>query len=211
MRPLLLTFDVFGTLIDWQTGLSAALAEQHHQLTDKDFERVLAAQEADEAGTFQPYAEIMAASLQRALGLSADEAKAVAEGIGKWPLFPDARDALRRLKGVAQVVAMTNSDCVNGEQVQVQLGFPLTDWVCAEQVKVYKPALAFWQKVSDRLGVAPGPQWWHASAYADYDLKPAKEFKLTTVFVQRPHCRPGAADLQVADLTELADRAEKES
>ena len=49
MRPLLLTFDVFGTLVDWQTGLCADLAVHGYHLTDKDFQRVLAAQEVDEA------------------------------------------------------------------------------------------------------------------------------------------------------------------
>src|SRR4051794_26556176 len=88
MRPILLTFDVFGTLIDWRAGLAAALAERNHRLDDKDFERVLAAQEADEAGQFRTYTEITAASLKRALGLSAAEADEIAQGIGMWPLYP---------------------------------------------------------------------------------------------------------------------------
>jgi FMN phosphatase YigB (HAD superfamily) len=104
---------------------------------------------------------------------------------------------------------MTNSDRAHGEQLQEQLGFPLTDWVCAEEVRVYKPSVAFWHAVAGRRGVTPGPHWWHVSAYADYDLQTAGRLGLTTVFVARPHARPGQADHQVADLGQLAALVEQ--
>jgi FMN phosphatase YigB (HAD superfamily) len=47
--------------------------------------------------------------------------------------------------------------------------------------------------------------WWHVSAYADYDLRAARELGLTCVFVQRPHSRPGPVDVSVTDLAALAD------
>jgi hypothetical protein len=50
--------------------------------------------------------------------------------------------------------------------------------------------------------------WWHVSAYADYDLRTARELGLTCVFVQRPHSRSGAADVTVPDLTALAEIVE---
>jgi 2-haloalkanoic acid dehalogenase type II len=208
MTPTLLTFDVFGTLVDWRAGLRADLAPHGIDLTDREFEHVLAAQEVDETGPFLSYAEIAAESLTRALGVSARVADPIGRNVGKWPLYPDSAAALRRLLARARCVAMTNSDRVHGEQVQEQLGFKLTDWVSAEEVGVYKPAVAFWEKVAARLGVAPGPAWWHVSAYADYDLDTARGFGLTTVFVARPHARPGAADVAVRDLTELAGRIE---
>ena len=208
MKPTLLTFDVFGTLVDWRAGLRTDLAAHGRALSDDDFERVIAAQEADEAGPFRTYREITAASLVRGLGLEAAAADVIGQGVGRWPLYPDTRDALRELASLAPCVAMTNSDRAHGEQVQEQLGFRLTDWVCAEEVRVYKPAVEFWRKVAARLGVAPGPAWWHVSAYADYDLETARGYGLTTVFVARPHSRDGAADLRVPDLTELAVRVE---
>jgi len=209
MQPLLLTIDVFGTVVDWQTGLAAALASPGITLTDKDFERILAAQEVDETGPFHTYREITARSLKRALGLSVEIGDAIGRDVGKWPLFPDAREALRRLLAVTRCVAMTNSDRLHGDQVREQLGFPLTDWVCAEEVRLYKPRVEFWQKVSNRLGVAPGKQWWHVSAYADYDLETARGYGLTTVWVERPHARRGEAEVRVKDLVELADQVEK--
>ena len=62
-----------------------------------------------------------------------------------------------------------------------------------------------------RRGVSFGPHWWHVSAYADYDLETARGLGLTTVFVERPHARPGRAEIRVRDLGELARRAEGEA
>ena len=55
-----------------------------------------------------------------------------------------------------------------------------------------------------RVGIEPGPHWWHASAYADYDLATANRLGQTTVFVKRPHARPSDATYSVNNLTELA-------
>jgi 2-haloacid dehalogenase len=125
---------------------------------------------------------------------------------GNWPLFPDSREALRRMKRIAALAATTNSDRAHGEQVQAQLGFRLDAWICAEEVRAYKPDRRIWDAVAQRLGRPFDRSWWHVSAYADYDLRTARELGLTCVFVQRPHSRAGDADLRVPDLTALADR-----
>src|SRR5262245_24549003 len=134
MRPTLLTFDVFGTIIDWRSGLRSDLTALGRELTDSDFERVLAAQEADESGPFRTYREITAASLIDTLDLAPVAADTIGQNVGRWPLFPEARAALKELLALAPCVAMTNSDRAHGEQVQEQLGFRLSDWVCAEEV-----------------------------------------------------------------------------
>jgi FMN phosphatase YigB (HAD superfamily) len=138
-----------------------------------------------------------------ALGIDRAAADAIGQNVGRWPLFPDTRDTLKELLALAPCVAMTNSDRLHGEQVQEQLGFRLSDWVCAEEVRVYKPRPEFWHAVAARRGVAPGPAWWHVSAYADYDLQTTKDLGLSGVFVARPHSRPGPATHQVVDLREL--------
>ena len=204
MTPTLLTFDIFGTVVDWRAGLRTDLATHGLELGEEDFDRVVDAQGVDQAGPFRTYREITAASLVRVLGLGPAAADAVGRNVGRWPLFPDSREALRRLLRLAPCVAMTNSDRTHGDQFQEQLGFPLNDWVCAEEVRVYKPSAAFWHAVAGRRGVSPGPHWWHVSAYADYDLQTAGRLGLTTVFVARPHARQGLANRQVADLGQLA-------
>jgi 2-haloacid dehalogenase len=205
MKPTLLTLDVFGTVVDWRGGLRRDLEALGVGLSDADFERVIDAQGIDEAGPFRSYREITAASLAKALGLAPGAADAVGAGVGRWPPYPDSAAALRRLMAVVPCVAMTNSDRAHGEQVQEALGFRLSDWVCAEDVRLYKPRAEFWRLVGERRGVEPGPHWWHASAYADYDLETTRRLGLTSVFVRRPHCRPGPADQVVPDLAALAD------
>lgn len=205
--PALFTFDIFGTVVDWRRGLALDLAAAGHDLADADFERVVDAQGADEQAGFRPYREITARSLVNELGLETAQAERIGKGLGRWPLFADAAPGLRALLALAPCVAMSNSDREHGAAVQRTLGFELSHWFCAEDVGVYKPSREFWHAVSQRLRAPFGASWWHVSAYADYDLVAARELGLTTVFVQRSHCRPGQADYHVQDLLELAGHA----
>lgn len=104
---------------------------------------------------------------------------------------------------MAPCAAMTNSDRCHGEDVQAELGFRLDAWLCAEDVETYKPDPEFWHRMGRLRRVEPGADWWHVSAYADYDLQAANDLGLTTVLVRRPHARPGAASHVVDGLAEL--------
>jgi 2-haloalkanoic acid dehalogenase type II len=205
-RPTLLTFDIFGTVLDWRRGLRQSLRRRGSELRDVDFDRVIDAQASIEQGPFRPYASVVASSLVRVLGLPPHTARAIGAEAGTWPLYPDAREALRRLRQAAPCVATTNSDQAHGRQAQRELGFDLDGWITAEEIRCYKPDPAFWRHVAARRGTGFGRGWWHVSAYADYDLGTARRLGLTSVFVARPHARPGPADLHVRDLAELAAR-----
>jgi FMN phosphatase YigB (HAD superfamily) len=85
------------------------------------------------------------------------------------------------------------------------MGLAWADWLCAADAGCYKPRREFWYAASRRRDTPLGPWWWHVSAYADYDLEVARGLGLTTVYVERPHRRPGAADLVVPHLGALAD------
>jgi len=205
-QPTLLTFDIFGTVLDWRRGLRESLRRRGSELRDVDFDRVIDAQASIEQGPFRPYASVVASSLVRVLGLPPHTARAIGAEAGTWPLYPDAREALRRLRQAAPCVATTNSDQAHGRQAQRELGFDLDGWITAEEIRCYKPDPAFWRHVAARRGTRFGRGWWHVSAYADYDLGTARRLGLTSVFVARPHARPGPADLHVRDLAELAAR-----
>ncbi len=205
MAPRLLTFDVVGTVLDWRRGLAEALAVDGRGLRPGDFDRLIDRQgELEREAPFRTYREITARSLVDVLRLEPAAADRIGRDVGRWPAYPDAAPALRRLMRVAPCVAMTNSDRAHGAQVQAALAFELSSWICAEEVRCYKPDPGFWHAVSARLGVEPGPDWWHVSAYADYDGEVASSLGLTAVFVDRPHSRPGPAAHRVADLLELA-------
>ena len=202
MSIALLTFDVFGTVLDWRRGLREALGGP---VSDSDFDRIVDRQGALEQEPFRPYVEIVAQSLVEEVGVDPARAAAIAGAAGSWPLFEDSREALRRLRAVAPCAAITNSDLRHRGQIEAQLGFPLDGWICAEEVRAYKPDRQMWQAAAKRMGVAPGREWWHVSAYADYDHRTARSLGLSCVFVRRPHARSGPADLAVGDLAELAD------
>jgi 2-haloacid dehalogenase len=197
MKPTLVTFDIFGTVVDWRAGLG-----------ERDFDRIVDVQGDLEQLRFRTYAEIVAESLVRVRRLDVVTAARIGAEAGKWPLFPDSREALRRIRRVSPCAATTNSDRAHREQVQAQLGFALDGWICAEEVRAYKPDRRIWEAASRTMGRPFDRSWWHVSAYGDYDLRTARELGLTCVFVQRPHSRPGPADLTVRDLAALADAVE---
>jgi 2-haloacid dehalogenase len=197
VQPSLLTFDIFGTVLDWRAGLG-----------DRDFDRLVDVQGELEQERFRGYAEIVAESLVRVRGIDVVSAARTGAEAGTWPLFPDSREALRRLQRKAKLAAITNSDRAHGEQVQAQLGFRLDGWICAEEVRAYKPDRRMWDAASRKLGKPFDRSWWHVSAYTDYDLRVARDLGLTCVFVGRPHSRPGPADVTVPDLAALADLIE---
>jgi len=208
-----MTFDIFGTVLDWQRG---------HGLPGADFDRVMDRQGELERERFRPYREIVAQSLMEAAGfarrraetegrsigdeldMDPEEAARYGEQAGTWPLFADSAAALRELRKVAPCAAITNSDLAHRPQIEAQLGFPLDGWICAEEERTYKPDPHMWRAASRRIGVPFSKEWWHVSAYADYDHATARALGLTCVFVQRPHSRPGPADLTVRDLAALA-------
>jgi 2-haloalkanoic acid dehalogenase type II len=206
MKPALITFDVFGTIIDWRSGLLADLEKAGVPCSDALFDQIIAAQAKAEQRQFRTYREITSASLVEAVGLDPSVADAIGAQVGRWPLYPDAREALRLLQRTVPCMALTNSDKTHREQVQEQLGFSLSDWLCAEEVRVYKPNAAFWRAAAAHRQIQLGKDWWHASAYADYDLRTAASLGLTTVFVERPHSLAGTADHRVRDLDELVAR-----
>jgi 2-haloacid dehalogenase len=206
VRPALFTFDVFGTVLDWREGLRASLAVRGRVLGEGELDRIVDRQGAlEQEPPFRTYRDVVARSLVDVLGLPPDDADAVGREAGTWPLFLDSRAALLRLQRRAPCVAMTNSDRAHGLDVQGQLGFRLSRWLCAEAVGVYKPDPAFWRAAAAATGAALGPAWWHVSAYGDYDLRVARRLGLTTVLVHRPHRRVAAADVVVPDLRALAD------
>jgi FMN phosphatase YigB (HAD superfamily) len=104
-------------------------------------------------------------------------------------------------------MALTNSDRSHGEDVQRSLGFRLSHWLSAEEAGVYKPDEAFWRRASEIVGIPFGPDWWHVSAYGDYDLTAARRLGLTCVLIPRAHHRVGPFDVTAPDLVALAEIA----
>ena len=217
-----LTFDCYGTLIDWETGLLTALQAilAPHGIT-ADGERLLALYGELEAkaehGPYRSYREILVAvlpALAGRLGVRASEAEAAqfADSVGDWPAFADTPAALAALKTHFKLAIVSNVDDDLFERSAKKLGVSF-DWiVTAQQVRSYKPSLENFRQALARIGLPIGDIL-HVAQSLYHDHVPAKQLGLETVWVNRRHGRPGAGatppaaampDLEVPDLATLA-------
>jgi 2-haloacid dehalogenase len=217
-----LTFDCYGTLIDWERGilnaLQPVLAPRGVEMGEEELLELYARHEAElEAGPYLPYREVVAGSLRRLaadLGheLADEEAAAFAAAVGDWPAFPDTAASLRHLQGRFGLGVITNCDRDLFARSNLRLGVTL-DWVVtAEDAGAYKPSLAPFELAFATVD-APRERILHVAQSLFHDHVPAKELGLTTVWVDRRHDREGFGatpeavaepDLIVPDMVSLA-------
>jgi 2-haloacid dehalogenase len=199
-----LSFDCYGTLIDWETGIAAVLrpwAEGHGlDMTDEQLLRAYSAHEADAEQTHptELYPQILARSM-RALGemlgvpVSDDEAESLAVSVPGWPAFPDSAQALERLGRRYQLVILSNVDRHSFAGSSEKLGVTFTSILTAEDIGSYKPSPRNFEALErevDRLGVARG-KLLHVAQSLFHDHVPAKAAGLHTVWINRRHAKPG--------------------
>jgi len=218
-----LTFDCYGTLIDWETGILDALTPvlQRHGIraTPADVLALYAEHEAAiEAGRFEPYRNVLRLVMSRIAGdlgfaPSVEELDVLSDSAGRWPAFADTTDSLRRLAQRFRLAVISNVDDEIFEDTRKLLGVDFVAVITAQQVGSYKPSRANFHRALERLAVAPR-QVLHVAQSLYHDHVPAKELGIATVWVNRPSLRPGvgvapavhaAPDLEVPDLRSLAD------
>lgn len=202
------TFDCFGTLIDWQRGQTLALAKLPSLAAHASrLEEIMQARgpiEIElEAGPWMPYREILARSIQRAcqqvcgVKLSEDEADAFAASQPHWPPFADTVAALQQLAQLTTVGLLSNCDHdVLLQTAQSQLQTDVQLFVSAEQVRSYKPAHGHWHRAVGELSCTPADVL-HVSFTRHYDLNPAHELGFPLGFLQR-YQTPTPTELPIA-------------
>jgi len=221
-----LTFDCYGTLIDWETGILAAL---HRALDgggadlpgdDALLESFGRHEAATEAGPYLPYREVLGRVLRgiaAEVGFEPDDA-AVAEfggSVADWPAFPDSAAALASLHERFKLGVITNCDDDLFAASARRLGLEF-DWVItAQQARRYKPNPRGFELAFERIGLPPR-RILHVAQSLYHDHVPAKRLGLSTVWVDRRHDRPGSGatppaaatpDLVVPDMATLATLA----
>lgn len=203
-----LTFDCYGTLIDWETGLTDAfrpILEAHGVALDREdvLTRFARHEAAAEAGDYRRYTDVLAAGLHGVaaeLGFSPndDEVALFSRSVEAWPAFPDSVDALARLKTRFRLGVITNCDDDLFAASNRRLGVDF-DWiVTAEQVGAYKPSEANFLVAFERLGL-PRDRIVHVAQSLFHDHVPAKQLGLKTVWIDRRHDRPGSGATPPAD------------
>ena len=213
-----LTFDCYGTLVDWRSGLLQAVrSHSAARYSSLDEERFLADRQREEqslqAGPFRPYRQVVALSVQRALQhqqlrLPEEEAAAIASTVGTWKPFPDTVKALKILGTGRALDIVSNVDAEDMERTRAQIGVPLDVVVTADQVRSYKPGLAHYYQVLQELDL-PREKVLHVAQSLYHDIEPAGRMDLDTVWVNRlDETLPDdpAPLTQVPDLATLAAR-----
>ncbi|HUH72507.1 MAG TPA: HAD hydrolase-like protein [Mycobacterium sp.] len=201
---LALSFDCYGTLIDWETGIAAVLAPwaREHDL-DIDDERLLAAYGHHETRIegetpTAPYPEIVAQSMiavGKDLGVpvSRAEAERLGASVPDWPGFPDSHEALASLAEHYKLFVLSNVDRASFRGSNQRLGVSFTEIITAEDVGSYKPSArnfgVLLAQAAER-GIA-SDQLLHVSQSLFHDHVPAKAAGLATVWINRRHDRPG--------------------
>jgi 2-haloacid dehalogenase len=219
-----LTFDCYGTLVDWETGLRDALLPvlRAHaiSLADQGVLELYARLEASlESGGYLPYREILGRIVDgfgQELGFvpSAEERLALVNSIRDWPPFPDTTAALRQLKTRFKLGVISNID---DDLFTSRLGVEL-DWlVTAQQAGAYKPSPRPFELALERMGV-PRSAVVHVaqSVYHDHDHVPAQKLGLRSIWINRRAGQPGSGatpsaeaspDLELPTMAALAEVA----
>ena len=210
------SFDCYGTLIDWQSGARAAV-DAIPELDGLDREALIARRievELDvEHEYYRPYDQVLAISIQRTaadfgVDLSAESAQSFADSIAHWPPFQDASGFLRRLATVGTPLAILSNVTRASLGVSVRkLGAHFDQLVTAEDVRSYKPDHDHWRALYESRGISPVQQL-HIAGSIAHDIRPASELGAKTIWVRRAH-EPipddVAPDLIVQSLAELGD------
>ena len=218
----ILTFDCYGTLINWEAGILPTL---HHILSAHskhiddatllklygDFEL------RAEQPPFKPYRQVLGSVVRQfgdELGFTptAEEIRSLAESLPTWKPWPDTVAALRQLKTRFRLAILSNVDDDLFEGTQPQLEVVFDEVVSAQQARAYKPSLELFELALRRIK-APAHRVLHVGQSIYHDVVPAQALGLATVWVNRPSARPGVGavisadarpDMTVTSLEELA-------
>ena len=199
-----LSFDCYGTLIDWEAGIAAVLgpwAREHGLGLDDEALLTAYANHEARAEAETPaalYPEILAASfhaLAAELGapLSEQEAQRLAVSVPSWPAFPDSHRALVSLAERYRLIILSNVDRASFAASNARLGVNFDAIVTAEDVGSYKPSPRNFEALMQRaaaLGIGSG-RLLHVAQSLFHDHVPAKRAGLRTVWINRRHDRPG--------------------
>ena len=217
-----LTFDCYGTLIDWEAGILAALRAPlaAHSIVDADdalLESFARHEAAVEAGPYLPYREVLGGVLEAMLaerGATAEAGERAVFGgsVADWPAFPDSPAALATLHERFKLGVITNCDDDLFAASEARLGTTFDYLVTAQQAKRYKPNPRGFELMFERVGLPPA-RILHVAQSLFHDHVPAKRLGLSTVWVDRRAGRAGSGatppadaspDLVVPDMATLA-------
>jgi 2-haloacid dehalogenase len=209
--PGWITFDCYGTLVDWNRGITAAMesvAPGRGAELRALYERVEPEVQAERP--FRRYREVLAEGLRRSarivgIELVAGDDRALAASLAEWPVFDDVGPSLGALHDAGyRLAVLSNVDpdlfAATRERLPVEIDLVVT----AADVESYKPGLAHFERFRELSGAVPG-EWVHAARSWFHDIVPAHRLGVPSVWVNRDHGSedPGLATVVIPDLMTL--------
>jgi 2-haloalkanoic acid dehalogenase type II len=216
-RPYdIITFDCYGTLIDWESGISAAFL-QAARADNRELERdaVLQAyarlEPVVQAEAYRRYREVLTETARRVAGelgwqLPEGQAGFLAESLPQWQPFPDTNPAMERLSAAGYrlgILSNVDDDLLAGTLRHLRAPFELL--ITAQQVGSYKPAPGHFLTARKQIG---DRRWLHAAQSYFHDVVPARALGIPTAWINRK-CEAasdgGRPTRELNTLAELAD------
>lgn len=204
------TFDVYGTLIDWRSGIGSELARiWPDEDGDRLLERYHELEPQVEEGRAIPYRDVLAETLallasEEGLGLPPGEEGALGDSLPSWRPFPEVPGALAELRSTGfKLVPLSNTDPEFLAASFDRIGVPIDGQVTASEAGSYKPAPGHWERFFERYGV-DRERHVHVAASLFHDIEPASRLGLRAVWINRLGEKselPRAAELR--DLSRL--------
>ena len=199
-----LSFDCYGTLIDWETGIASVLApwakDAGLELSDEELLEAYAENEAriEKDSPAMLYPEVLAEAFRRtgnALGAAVSDewAGRLGSSVPRWPAFPDSAQALLSLAEDYALIIVSNVHREGFAGSNPRLGVEFDNVITAEDVGAYKPAHNHFDALDGvlaDLGV-PRERLLHVAQSLFHDHVPAKQRGLSSVWINRRHERPG--------------------
>lgn len=223
MKPEWITFDCYGTLVDWETGIKVVLSQI---ITEKKvkvhIDDLLKVREDTEfeliQSPYKSYREFLHLSLQEAfrrfqVPYVPRDGVRLAESIPTWPVFKETKPALEHLSEKCKLAIISNIDTDIIKATKAEIGVQFAVTVTAQEVGAYKPSMKPFEVTLQKLGCPPD-RVLHVSSGFRYDIPPAHKIGFRTAWINRKkEAKPPGlqADYEFKSLTELAAHITKPS
>jgi 2-haloacid dehalogenase len=220
----ILTFDCYGTLINWEDGILRCLhtlLAEHGKGTGTDDATILKLygdfEAIAEMGEFRSYRQVLKSVVTHfgeEFGFvpTNRQAESLAESLKSWKPWPDTVDALKKLNKRFRLAIISNVDNDLFAATRPQLEVEFSQVITAQQAQAYKPSLKIFNLALSRVPT-PADRILHVGQSIYHDVLPAHSLGIATVWVNRPSARGGVGavkaaegqpDLEVQSLAELA-------
>lgn len=222
-----LSFDCYGTLIDWETGISEAAAPllersgaSAHELLEAYGPIELAVEHEHPSRPYAQLLEEVHARLCRQFGVepNAKEAAAFGASVGDWPAFPDSAEALSYLKRHFMLIILSNVDRLSFAGSRRRLGVEFDHVFTAEDIGSYKPDLRNFEYLLGHLAKdkIDKRELLHVAQSLFHDHVPANKMDMASAWIDRRSGKSGSGATVFPDpmphyafrFTSLAELAE---